>query len=473
MKILTKFIIKEHLPPFIIAMAVLTFLFLSNFIVKSIDKLLGKGLSVWVIMEYIFLNLMWILALSIPMAVLVAILMSYGRMSADNEITALRASGVSFLTIVRPSMIFGIIVCLSLIYFNNNILPDFNHRARLLGSDIYRKKPDLSIEPGYFIDDLPQYSLLVKEKSEGLLRDILIYSKGDQEEQTTIKAESGSLSVSQDKIIMTLFNGEIHTLDKETHSEYQLVDFQKHILSFDAPGMVLQRRDSGRRGDREMSSKMMLEKVEEIQADYDETMEKIRHAMLHRVGIDTPLTNEAYILNLTKMTPDSVMEMRFNREGIDSLSASTRRSMRREIRSGLQQISTQMNLSKSYERQINKYLVEVHKKYSIPVACIVFVLIGAPLGVMARHGGFAVGAGFSLFFFLVYWAGLIGGEELADRLIVSPFIAMWTPNLVVGFFGVMLTIRTVRERSTLEWGWISKLRRKKRDDETTEDDTNI
>jgi lipopolysaccharide export system permease protein len=147
--------------------------------------------------------------------------------------------------------------------------------------------------------------------------------------------------------------------------------------------------------------------------------------------------------------------------------------MRREIRSGLQQISTQMNLSKSYERQINKYLVEVHKKYSIPVACIVFVLIGAPLGVMARHGGFAVGAGFSLFFFLVYWAGLIGGEELADRLIVSPFIAMWTPNLVVGFFGVMLTIRTVRERSTLEWGWISKLRRKKRDDETTEDDTNI
>ena len=108
--------------------------------------------------------------------------------------------------------------------------------------------------------------------------------------------------------------------------------------------------------------------------------------------------------------------------------------------------------------------MEVHKKYSIPVACIVFVLIGAPLGIMARHGGLAVGAGFSLVFFLVYWAGLIGGEELADRLIVTPFWAMWTPNIVVGIMGLILTYRTAHERSSFNWSWLEKLRRNHEED---------
>lgn len=465
MKILTRLVVKEHIPPFVVALAVLTFLFLSNFIVKSIDKLLGKGLSVWVILEYIFLNLMWILALSIPMAVLVAILMSYGRMSADNEINAMRTSGISFLTIVRPSIIFGILVCAGLIYFNNNILPDFNHRARLLGSDIYRKKPDLSLEPGYFNEDIPGYSIRISDKEDGLLKDVLIYSKGDQEEQVTIIAKTGSLAVREDKIVMTLYNGEIHQIDQETHSDYQLVDFQKHILTLDVPGMMLERRDSGRRGDREMSSRMMLEKVKEIRKDYQDTRDKIQIALSNRVGLDTTVQSSEYLRELTELTPDSIIAMRFDE---DTLSAGKRRIVRRDIRSGLQQISTQLNLSQSYKRQINKYLVEVHKKYSIPVACVVFVLIGAPLGVMARHGGFAVGAGFSLFFFLVYWACLIGGEELADRLIVSPFIAMWTPNIIVGFFGVLLMIRTVRERSTLEWTWLQRLRERRQDDQEPE-----
>ncbi|MCF7804350.1 MAG: LptF/LptG family permease [Candidatus Marinimicrobia bacterium] len=466
MKILTRYILKEHLPPFVIAMGVLTFLFLANFIVKSIDRILGKGISFWIIAEYIFLNLMWILALSIPMAVLVAILMSYGRMSADNEINAMRTSGISFFTIIKPSLVFGIIVCLGLIYFNNNILPDFNHKARLLGSDIYRKKPDLSIEPGYFITDLPQYSLLVKDKKDGRLMDVLIYSKNNQnsEVQTTIKAEQGSLAVEGDKIVMTLFNGEIHELDTKEFSEYRRIDFSKHVLTIPAKGMVLERHEAGRRGDREMSSKMMLDRVAGVREKYQKTQEQITENLREKLHLDISADQTGRIKKLLNLPQDSVIAML-----PDSIkdNASEMRRARRDVRVGLQRISTQRNLAQSYKRQINKYLVEVHKKYSIPVACIVFVLIGAPLGIMARHGGLAVGAGFSLLFFLVYWAGLIGGEELADRLIVSPWIAMWTPNMVVGLFGVFLTIRTVRERSSLDWSWLVKLRRQGKSDEDT------
>lgn len=465
MKILYRYIIKEHLPPFFIAMAVLTFLFLSNFIVKSIDRILGKGLSIWIILEYVGLNLMWILALSIPMAVLVSILMSYGRMSADNEINAMRTSGISFLSIITPSLIFGTLVCLFMIWFNNHILPDFNHQARLLGADIYRKKPDLTIEPGYFINDLPDYSMRVRGKKDGLLQDVLIFSKGQKDVQTTISAKTGSLSVAGNNVVLTLYNGEIHEINTTKYAEYRMVKFDKHVITVADAGMVLERHEYGRRGDREMSAKMMLTDVDTLKKKFQNTRQQINKVMEDQIGLDVPVTNVARLQQIVKLRPDSVIALRS-----DSLAqeASAHRQLRQEIRVGQQRLDTNLKLGDSYRRQINKYMSEVHKKYSIPVACIVFVLIGAPLGIMARHGGFAVGAGFSLFFFLIYWAGLIGGEELADRMIISPFFAMWTPNLVVGALGIWLTIRTYQERSNLEWSWLRKLRKRRSEEQENE-----
>ncbi|MFQ5710076.1 MAG: LptF/LptG family permease, partial [bacterium] len=110
-------------------------------------------------------------------------------------------------------------------------------------------------------------------------------------------------------------------------------------------------------------------------------------------------------------------------------------------------VQTDLNMIKNFERTNNKYMVEVHKKYSIPAACIVFVLIGAPLGILARQRGMAAAA-ISIVFFLLYWACLIGGETLADRQKLSPFLAMWAPNILVGIGGVFLVLRSVREAFT-------------------------
>ncbi|MEC8839289.1 MAG: LptF/LptG family permease, partial [Candidatus Neomarinimicrobiota bacterium] len=112
-----------------------------NFFLRAIDRFLGKGLSALTIFEYLFLNLAWIVALAVPMAVLIATLMAFGRMSEDNEINAMRASGISFTSILKPALIFGLIICLSLTYFNNYILPEMNFYARLLQGDIHKKRP--------------------------------------------------------------------------------------------------------------------------------------------------------------------------------------------------------------------------------------------------------------------------------------------------------------------------------------------
>ncbi len=106
--------------------------------------------------------------------------------------------------------------------------------------------------------------------------------------------------------------------------------------------------------------------------------------------------------------------------------------------------------------KIDSYWVEIYKKYSIPAACIIFVLIGAPLGVMTRKGGFGMAASISLFFFLIYWAFLIGGEKLADRNLLSPFWGMWSANFLLGAIGILLTMKSVRETVTLEFSWFQK-----------------
>jgi hypothetical protein len=107
-------------------------------------------------------------------------------------------------------------------------------------------------------------------------------------------------------------------------------------------------------------------------------------------------------------------------------------------------------------KQMDRFLVEIYKKYSIPVACLVFVLIGAPLGMMARRGGFGVGAGLSLGFFLFYWACLIGGEKLADRGELSPFWGMWVANIILGIMGILLTVRSARESRVIDWSFFSR-----------------
>ena len=117
----------------------------------------------------------------------------------------------------------------------------------------------------------------------------------------------------------------------------------------------------------------------------------------------------------------------------------------------LQQITAEMNIIKNYESANYKLMVEVHKKYSIPFACIVFVLVGAPLGIMSRKGNLAVAGGISFGFFLLYWASLIAGEELADNQIISPFIAMWLANIIVGAGGIYLVIHSIHEATFINW----------------------
>ena len=256
-------------------------------------------------------------------------------------------------------------------------------------------------------------------------------------------------------ILIHLREGQNHVLDDSDRDQYVRVQFTGQVIAIDNVDAELERSERSYRSDREMSIQDMYDEVKEAKQRrhnaYEEYREKIFDDMrtLNMLiqsdtvtkSIPPRLLNEPWIERapLTRMQIAQVERHEQDKQYL---------IQRWESRAGNEQ------------REINEYLVEIHKKFSIPVACLIFVLIGAPLGIMARKGGVGTGVIYSIIFFLIYWICLIRGEVLADRLIISPWIAMWAPNVIVGLAGIWLVVRMLREnylgsfsrvKATLNW----------------------
>jgi lipopolysaccharide export system permease protein len=400
------------------------------------------------------LNLAWIVALAVPMAVLIATLMTFGRLSEDNEITAMRASGISFLKIIRPALLFGTMVCILLLYFNNYILPEMNFRARILSGDIYRKRPILTIDPGHFIGDLPDYGMIIGGKSGEVMEDIRIFSKNSRNKQTSIYSKTGTLETIGSELTLTLFDGEIHELDINDFGEYRRIQFSKHMINIPVDDLLLMRRDTSNRTDREMTIPMMQKRRNSYQNRIETVWKRMGNNYFKTTG-------DSVVHKTLKKSLVGLSEFQFTVESDTSLSQPEVNTKLRSIKTLERQLTNEFNLLNSYQKSVNKYGVEIHKKFSLPVACILFVLLGAPLGVLARKGGFVVGISLSFGFFLIYYLLLIGGEEMADRNYFSPALGMWAPNVVLFIVAFYLTFRTVRERTPLQIKWPKFLNRKK------------
>ena len=148
--ILTKYILKNHFIPFVFSVITLIGIFLLQFLMKFADRLVGKGLDTWVIFKLIAFNLAWMVVLVVPMATLVATLMAFGNMSQNNEVTIMKSSGTSLYRMMIGPLIASVVLAYLLFLFNDDVLPDANHHAKLLMQDISRQKPTLSLEPGVF-----------------------------------------------------------------------------------------------------------------------------------------------------------------------------------------------------------------------------------------------------------------------------------------------------------------------------------
>ena len=408
MRILPRYILREHFGPFLLGLCVLTFVLLMDQVFTLMDMLIGKGLPLGAVGEVFLLSLPFILAVTTPMAVLVAALMAFGRMAQDNEVTALRSSGLPFHRLLIAPFLVSLVLCAFLLFFNNYILPEANHRVRNLLLDIAIKKPALKLKEGAFITDFEDqgYILFIKKVDIKTSRifDVTIFDlrKGGSpfqpsiprnpqglpsiEAPQTIISKMGELSFSPDgrTLTVTLRSGTIHSTDPKESSYYRKLPFEKMTINLPVD-LNLERQSREFRSEREMGAPMMLVALNKLKKEIAE-LRKARG-----------------------QTKEPIPEIQFR------------------------------------EQQIDSYWVEIHKKFAIAFACPIFILLGAPLGVKARRGGVGIGFGVSLAFFVVYYLFLVGGEEFADRGFLSPFLAMWAANILLGVVGVFLTLQTTRE----------------------------
>lgn len=469
--IFERYILRNYLGPFVFSTAVITFVFIMDFILRYIDLFLGKGVKFHIVLQAFALSLGHMFALIIPMAVLPATLMTYGNLTSENEITAMRACGYSTYRMIVPGLFGGVLMAIALVAYNNYVLPESNHRLMNLLIDIQRKQPTVELSANRFIDDVQGYTLYFLEKDDrtGEIEDVQIFKRSENGGlPTTIVAESGRLQMLEDQNVLRvdLNNGEIHELPlAEDRGTYRRTTFKEYTLNIKDVDRSLQRSERDYRGDREMSVRMMEDKIQEIRADIAlSRQEIIRQA-------SSTMDHTFSLLRAKERARRFAPKADTTTAALEKAPPKPRVTVRPSPSSGgraplaarseflaRQRIETEVGKRESLEKQIRRYQVEIQKKYSIPFACVIFVAVGAPLAIRMGRSGMNMAIGLSILFFLVYYVCLIGGEKLADRGFANPWLAMWAPNLIFGVLAVVFMRKAAREQAFADWTWVSVLR---------------
>lgn len=483
------------------------FLLLMQFLVLHIDKLIGRGLPLSIILELIATNLAFMVVLAVPMAVLVACLMAFGKFSELNEFTAARAAGINPISMIYPVLMGAGFLTVFLIYFSNEILPDANFKARSLFLDIRTQRPGFDLQENVFYDGIDGYNFLVRRIPAGTdsLFDVILFRNGNDEvDAAVIRAHSGFLKSVPDTDFLSLFlfDGSVSrdlSPGPDGKRRHERTFFSTYRINFDMGDLTFSRSDpnSRRRDDRTMSSQMMLAIIDSLNTNTRNDFEAFRSdqsatRLMRRHGgqIDpdawTPVRghstpadspngdevshletadqlNSGFILAAytdpdepeaeTGVPADSIRAPDIAETAFVVLNQLTTLDRQLDaanavvvsLRGSAARLSSHANNRAWRTERIAQYMVEVHKKVAIPVGCIIFVLVGAPLGILTRKGNLGFNALIASIVFTYYWITIIQGEKLADRLVISPFTGMWFGNLTLLALGLYLMAKVMYE----------------------------
>ena len=565
MKIINKYVMREHVGPLVFALTALTSLLLLNYIAKRFGDLVGKGLGWGVIGEFFLLSLPFTVAMTLPMAVLVSTLYAFSRLAAENEITALKASGIGMTRVMIPVLLGATGTAAFMLFFNDQVLPRANHRLSTLQQDIARKKPTFALRSQVMNEVSPGKLTLEADyidQSAAKLRVVTIYDMSDPIRRRTIYADSGHMALAGDDLILTLYDGHMQEVPKNDPTQLQRLFFDVDRIRVRAVANSLTRSDSTNRykGDREMSicemqkyhneyaidlavaryalERTVVDATRELatgmqppplpatssvppSAGLSEASSQVGHTVVP-AGFTPQLSwsvGRAYCHLMAKLSAlelpsfvrtASAAELT-SQQPTPKAAQDSARARRRIIMSGsappapvrapaptpapgtpapasdtttatatpggpgtppvigtpayrstgmdpsvAAQAAASIEAARSRmlenRTSMNRYGVEIHKKFALSAACIVFVLIGAPIALRFPRGGVGLVIGVSLVVFAIYYVGLIAGESLADRAFLTPFWAMWAANVILTGVGILLMIRMGREGATSRGG---------------------
>jgi lipopolysaccharide export system permease protein len=483
-RLLSTYLLRQLAAPFLFALTALTSLMLLSQIAKKFGSLVGKGLPWTVIAEVFALSVPFIVAMTLPMAVLLAVLYAFSHLAADNEITAMRASGISVYQILLPVMVWGVFMSAFNFVFVDQVLPRSNARLRNLLIDIGRKKPTFELQE-QVINEVPpsQYFLRANriDGSTGRLREVTIYDVGGDASRRIIYADSGLMAYAegQTDLSLRLYDGSIHQYRPVDPTGFQLTYFKVNDIRVKNVFDELERNTSEAvRGDREMSTCEMLDVIRDADREEREALRDRRELLRNdlRILLGLPPLAESETSPAMRPAPAYCGWMKSiqglvlpkTAEAQGTAQGKPQASKRRVARpptptprsTGLREPSlsnwsltaTALDRGRDAERRAARYAVEVHKKWAISMACISFVIIGIVLALRFPRGGIGLVIGGGLLVFSIHYVGLTAGESLADRGLVTPWAAMWSPNIILTIVGVAGLIRVGRESGSTRGG---------------------
>ena len=452
MGVLTRYLIRVHIGPFLFALSGITALIFLNSLAQRVGDLVGKGLHWTVIVEFLVLSLPHVVALALPMAVLVAVLYAFNDLASSNEITALSAGGIRPRQMLLPVVGFGTVAAGFMFYFNDTVLPESNHALKNLILDIGRKTPTLELREQIVNEIRPgtggELYFLTADRIDheaNTLANVSIFDANDPGRQRTTYAQRGEMAfnAARTDLYLTLYDGFVHEVESDRVGGFQRLYFESQIVPLRGVGNELERRLGGSdRSDREMSIAMLSENADARQIQLDSVRTDNREATLLAVrgalGLPVEDTTAAAGSAMARPSPSAGYADPVTATAV----AGTRSRAARAV---------------ALEQTVNRYKVEIHKKLAIAFACFVFTLIGPPLALRFPRGGVGLVVAASSVIFSVYWVGLIAGESLADRRVADPAVTMWMSNVVFLIAGILLASRMGRSAGHTRGGGLDGL----------------
>ncbi len=471
-------LILRRLPgPFFGWLGILMFLLLMQFLIRWLPEIAGKGIPVLVIIELIAYNLAYMVVLAVPMSVLLAALMAFGDLAESQYYTVIKSTGISFGEIVWPALVAALVVCGGLLYFNNVMLPEANFRARQLWSDIRSKRPGFELQPGVFYDEIEDYSILVQDRPAGSnkLLDVTIYDyTAGREQQAVIKAERGRIETASGGARLTLIlkNGEMHRpLSPSPGSpdpRYEKLQFERHIIHFNLSDAVFRRSnsDSRSRSTRTLPITGLFAQTdslqEDLESDYEDLLQSAKRDLFPDSSRSQQLGSSPDTAWAASPSATSADRRFFALTGLPPSEQRTTLSVgARKARSVHSQIQDARRDVKWRSKRLRGYQVEIHKKFSIALACFIFMIIGAPMGLALRRGGLATIGAIALGIFMFYWISLVQGEKLSERGFFPPWLGMWIANALMSGVGLWLILYVVLDLGATPplrdrlWTWLT------------------
>lgn len=457
MGVLTRYLIRAHLGPFVFSLTAITGLIFLNAVAIRIESLVGKGLPWSVVVEFLYLSLPHTVALSLPMAVLVAALYAFSELTENNEITAMAAGGVRPTSVLIPLLGMGLVATGVMLFFNNSVLPEANHRLKNLLVDIGRKSPTFQLKEKV-VNEIPaddgrhKFFLIASriDPSKNTLEDVTIFDRNDPQRERTTYAQRGVMAFNKARtdLYLTLYDGEVRELQNDRHGGFQHLFFDKQIVPLRGVGDELDRRMGvAERGDREMDFATLRSEAKLRDAQLDTTRMSTRERSLQAVRMALGRGTAA----------DSLAQS----EAAISPSVRTRPGVAPNATALAMDPVTQrvVNSSRTFDARLtslqeaaDRFRTELYKKWAIAFACLVFTLIAPPLAIRFPRGGVGMVVAASTGIFAIYWVGLIAGESLADRAVADPIVTMWISNVVFTLVGLVLASRMGRAGSTVRGG---------------------